>query len=270
MKHIVSVLCAAVLLAACSTANQISYLQDTESGYKPIRTEDLAIRLAPGDQVAIIVTCKDPTLTTLFNLPYIAQMIGSTGAGSAATSGQRVCSYLVDSEGNIDFPLAGKIKIAGHSREEVSEIVKNVLQDKNLIKDPVVTVEFVNLGVSVMGEVAHPGRFAISQDCLTVMDALALAGDLTITGRRDNVKLVREENGERKVYVLNLTRAEDVFRSPAFYIRQNDLLYVEPNPMRIRQASVNGNNVLSASFWISVASLAATITVVVTNVLRAK
>lgn len=264
--RIISFLFAAVLLTACSSVNQVSYLQDTESGYRPIRTEDLAIRLAPGDEVAIIVTCKDPTLTTLFNLPYLSQMIGSPATG--ASSSQRICAYMVDSEGNIDFPVAGKIKIAGHSREEVAEIVKDVLQEKNLVKDPVVTVEFMNLGVSVMGEVAHPGRFAIGQDGLTVLDALAMAGDLTITGKRENVKLVREENGERKVYVLDLTRAEDVFRSPAFYIRQNDLVYVEPNPMRARQATVNGNNLLSAPFWISVASLAATITVMVTNIVR--
>ncbi|MBQ7269432.1 MAG: polysaccharide export protein [Bacteroidales bacterium] len=267
-NRIVTLLCAALLMSACSTVNQVSYLQDAESGYKPVPTRDLAIRLVPGDQVAIIVTCKDPTLTTLFNLPYLSQMIGSTNQGAA--SGQRICTYLVDSEGNIDFPVAGKIKIAGHSREEVSEIVKNALQEKNLVKDPVVTVEFMNLGVSVMGEVARPGRFAIDQDGLTVLDALAMAGDLTITGKRENVKLIREENGVRQVYVLNLTRAEDVFRSPAFYIRQNDLVYVEPNPMRVRQATVNGNNLLSAPFWISVASLAATITVMVTNLVRSR
>jgi polysaccharide export outer membrane protein len=266
MKNsIVSVLCAAVVFAACSSVNQVSYLQDTESDYRPIRTEQLALRLAPGDEVSIVVTCKDPTLSSLFNLPYISQMIGSS---ASSTGGQRMSGYLIDTEGFIDFPVAGKIKIAGHTREEVSEIVKNVLQDRNLVKDPVVTVEYMNLGVSVMGEVAHPGRFALGQDGLTILDALAMAGDLTINGKRENVKVVREENGERKVYLLDLTRAEDVFRSPAFYVRQNDLVYVEPNKMRARQSTVNGNNVLSAPFWISVASLAATITVMVTNMVR--
>ena len=262
----VSLMCAAVMFAACSTVNQVSYLQDTEEGYHPIRTEVLALQLAPGDEVSIVVTCKDPALTSLFNLPYISQMIGSNSATGAG--GQRMSAYLIDSEGCIDFPVAGKIKIAGHTREEVCEIVKNVLQDRNLVKDPVVTVEFMNLGVSVMGEVAHPGRFALVQDGLTVLDALAMAGDLTINGKRENVKVVREENGERKVYLLDLTRAEDVFRSPAFYIHQNDLVYVEPNKMRARQSTVNGNNILSAPFWISVASLAATITVMVTNMVR--
>lgn len=267
MKNsIVSVLCAAVVFVACSSVNQVSYLQDTESDYHPIRTEQLALRLAPGDEVSIVVTCKDPTLTSLFNLPYISQMIGSNSQTSS--SGQRMSGYLIDSEGFIDFPVAGKIKIAGHTREEVSEIVKNVLQDRNLVKDPVVTVEYMNLGVSVMGEVAHPGRFALGQDGLTVLDALAMAGDLTITGKRENVKVVREENGERKVYVLDLTRAEDVFRSPAFYVRQNDLVYVEPNRMRARQSTVNGNNVLSASFWVSIASLTATITALVASLVR--
>ena len=267
MKNsIVSVLCAAVVFAACSSVNQVSYLQDTESDYRPIRTEQLALRMAPGDEVSIVVTCKDPTLTSLFNLPYISQMIGSSS--SSSSGGQRMSGYLIDTEGFIDFPVAGKIKIAGHTREEVSEIVKNVLQDRNLVKDPVVTVEYMNLGVSVMGEVARPGRFALGQDGLTILDALAMAGDLTINGKRENVKVVREENGERKVYLLDLTRAEDVFRSPAFYVRQNDLVYVEPNKMRARQSTVNGNNVLSAPFWISVASLAATITVMVTNMVR--
>ena len=265
--NIIPVLCAAVLCAACSSVNRVSYMQDTGSDYTPVKVEDLAIRLAPGDEVAIIVTCKDPTLTSLFNLPYLSQVIGQTSLAPTA-SGQRICGYLVDSEGFIDFPVAGKIRIEGHSREEVSEIIKNELQSRNLVKDPVVTVEFMNLGVSVMGEVAHPGRFALGQDGLTVLDALALAGDLTITGRRDNVRLVREENGVRNVYTMDLTKAAQLFKSPAFYIRQNDLIYVEPNAMRARQATINGNNLLSAPFWISVASLAATITVVVANLVR--
>ena len=260
-NRIVSLLCTVVLFSACASVKQISYLQDTESDYQPIRTENLALRLLPNDEVSIIVTCKDPTLTSLFNKPYISQMIGSNTAASGSAS--RISGYVIDSEGFVDFPVAGKIKVAGHTREEVSEIIKNVLQDRNLVKDPIVSVDFINLGVAVLGEVAHPGRFAISKDDLTILDVLAMAGDLTINGKRENVKLVRAENGERKVYLPNLTKAEALFRPPAFYVCQNDLVYVEPNRMRARQSMVNGNNLLNASFWISIASLATTITTMV-------
>lgn len=126
---------------------------------------------------------------------------------------------------------------------------------QNLVKDPVVTVEFLNVGFSVMGEVASPGRYDLNKDKINVLEALSLAGDMTIQGQRENVMLIREDKTGIHSYRLDMTNLSELAKSPAFYIRQGDVIYVEPNDVRKRQTTANGNNVLSASFWVSVASL---------------
>jgi polysaccharide export outer membrane protein len=160
----------------------------------------------------------------------------------------------------IDFPVIGKIKVAGMSREELSAHIKGLLIGGGLIKDPIVTVEYMNLTVSVLGEVNKPGRVYVDKDRITVIDAISMAGDLTIHGRRDRVMVMRVDGDDRITYTLDLRSAEGIYTSPAYYLRQGDVVYVSPNSMRSRQSTVNGNNVLSASFWISITSLVATIT----------
>jgi polysaccharide export outer membrane protein len=172
-------------------------------------------------------------------------------------------TYTVDSDGNIDFPVVGKLHIAGMNREQVAAYVKDQLVSKDYVKDAVVTVEYANLGYSVLGEVSKPGRFNIDKDRITILDAISAAGDLTIYGKRENILVQREENGERKFYRVNLNSGENLYSSPVYYLQQNDIIYVEPNTMRARQSNVNGNNVLSASFWVSLASLATTITALI-------
>ena len=168
-------------------------------------------------------------------------------------------SILVNSKD----PLLGHIHVAGMTREEIASYIKEELVSKNLVKDPVVTVEFMNLTVSVLGEVASPGRFNIDKDKLTLLDALSMAGDLTVYGKRENVLVQREENGKQTLYQVNLNSGYDLYASPVYYLQQNDIVYVEPNSMKARQATVNGNNVRSASFWMSLASLLTTITVLI-------
>ena len=171
--------------------------------------------------------------------------------------------YTINKDGNIDFPVLGHIHVAGMTREEIASYIKEELVSKNLVKDPVVTVEFMNLTVSVLGEVATPGRFNIDKDRLTLLDALSMAGDLTVYGKRENVLVQREENGKKTLYQVNLNSGYDLYASPVYYLQQNDIVYVEPNSMKARQATVNGNNVRSASFWMSLASLLTTITVLI-------
>lgn len=150
-------------------------------------------------------------------------------------------------------------------REEIAEYIKNELIKENLVKDPVVTVEFANLCISVLGEVNNPGRFSIDRDKLTVLDALSMAGDLTIYGNRSKVMVLRQEGDVQRVYGLNLTSGNHVYTSPAFYLQQNDVVYVEPNAVKARQSTVNGNNVRSTSFWISLASLLTSIGILIFN-----
>lgn len=254
-------------LVACSTPARITYFQDLrpgESEQQVVAATEIKVR--PGDKLSIIVNSRDPQLTQLFNLPYVTQQIGrgstSTSSSSNATS-QGVSGYTVDEQGMIDFPVLGKIEIAGKNREEIAAFIKEELLTKNLVKDPVVTVEYMNLCISVLGEVASPGRYSIDRDKVTLLDAISMAGDLTIYGKREKVLVLREENGVQRVYGVNLCSAEHLYTSPVYYLRQNDVVYVEPNNVRARQATVNGNNVRSTSFWISLASLLTTIAVLV-------
>ena len=164
----------------------------------------------------------------------------------------------LNSEGDIDFPIIGKIHVAGMDRWQVAQTVKNELETRNLLRDAVVTVEFMNFQVSVLGEVARPGTFNVSGDKISLLEALSLAGDMTIFGRRDNVQVSREENGNRHIYVVDL-RNSDLYKSPAYYLRQNDIIYVTPNKVRAGQSTINENNFRSVSFWTALASSALTI-----------
>ena len=135
----------------------------------------------------------------------------------------------MDSKGDIDFPVLGKLHVQDMTREEVAVYIKKELQSHDLIKDPVVTVEFMNLSVNVMGEVNRPGRYNIDKDHLTILDALSQAGDLTIYGKREKVLVLRNENGKQRVYGINLCSADHLYSSPVYYLQQNDVVYVEPN-----------------------------------------
>lgn len=263
--QVVLLILAAWGVTSCSTSSKITYFQDLRPGEsEQLVVAATEIKVRPGDKLSIIVNSRDPQLTQLFNLPYITQQIGriSTSAGSG-TAAQGISGYTVDEEGQIDFPVLGRIEIAGKNREEITAFIKSQLIDKNLVKDPVVTVEYMNLSVSVLGEVVNPGRYSIDRDKVTLLDAISMAGDLTIYGKREKVLVLREENGVQRVYGVNLCLAEHLYTSPVYYLQQNDVVYVEPNNVRARQATVNGNNVRSTSFWISLASLLTTIAVLV-------
>lgn len=251
---------------SCSAPSQVTYFQDLrpgESEQKVIAATEIKVR--PGDKLSIIVNSRDPQLTQLFNLPYVGQQIGQgvVTVNTVSNYSQGVSGYTVDEEGMIDFPVLGKIEIAGKNREEIAAFIKGELLAKNLVKDPVVTVEYMNLCISVLGEVTNPGRYSIDRDKVTILDAISMAGDLTIYGKREKVLVLREENGVQHVYGINLCSAEHLYTSPVYYLRQNDVVYVEPNNVRARQATVNGNNVRSTSFWISLASLLTTVAVLV-------
>lgn len=252
------------LLCSCATPKNITYLQGLEDGVANANISMKDIRIKPEDKISIVVNSKDPLLADLFNLPVISHRVGTgTSALSTMSNSQYVSYYTVAPDGCIDFPVLGEIHIAGMNRSEVAAYIKNRLVKEDLVKDPVVTVEYANTGISVLGEVLRPGRYDINRDRLNVLDALGLAGDLTIQGVRDNVLVLRDEDGKQIAYRLDLTDAESLFNSPAFYLQQNDIIYVEPNAVKKRQATVNGNNVLSASFWVSVASLLTSVAVLI-------
>ena len=260
---ILSLILMVLAAVSCSTPKEISYFQDLQPGVTELTiTDPVEIKVRPKDKLSILVNAQDPKLTNMFNLPIVSQQIGQESTGSSGTI-RGVSGYTVDSFGDINFPVLGKIRVEGMTREQIAEYLTGQLKEKELIKDPVVTVEFINLGVSVLGEVNNPGRIKIERDNMTILDALSEAGDLTIYGKREKVLVLRQENGRQRVYGVNLCSAEHIYSSPVYYLQQNDVVYVEPNDTKSRQSTVNGNTVRSTSFWISLASLITSIAVLI-------
>ncbi len=254
-RHILFLMAFAFLLGSCATPN-VAYFTDLDEGVTVEILKASQITIRPEDKISILVNSRDQQLTNLFNLPYVPKYMGNT---TYASNSQGVSGYTVDAKGNIDFPVLGELHVAGMTREEIAAYIKEELVSKNLVKDPVVTVDFLNLTVSVLGEVKNPGRYSITKDKVTLLDAISLAGDLTIYGKREEVTVLRDEDGKAVTYKVNLNSGVDLYESPVYYMQQNDLVYVVPNDARARQSTVNGNNVRSTSFWISIASLVATI-----------
>lgn len=253
---------ALLMLAGCSSSRKIVYFQDVGSGVRREGIAEVPVTVQPEDKISIVVNSKNPELAEMFNLPVITHRIGQP-MNSSYNYNQQMSSYTVDSNGNIDFPVLGEMHVAGLRREKIASYIKNELVRKNLVKDAVVIVEFMNMGVQVMGEVNKPGRFNIDRDHLTLLDVLGMAGDLTIYGKRENVLVIRKENGGETYYRVNLCDSKSLHASPAYYLRQNDMVYVEPNDVRARQSTLNGNNVRTASFWMSLASLLTTLGVLI-------
>ena len=268
MKRIrLIILSLAALLATACSAPKIAYLEDINSGQTVQIANVKNIRILPDDKISVLVNSRDPLLSNLFNLPYVTRQLGAIDNRSSYSQG--LSGYTVDTEGNIDFPVLGKVHVAGLTRSEIAAKIKGELEGQNLVKDPVVTVEFLNLTVSVLGEVQRPGRFSIDKDRVTILDAISMAGDLTIKGKRENVLVQRDVDGKTTLYRVDLTKGSELYASPVFYLQQNDVVYVEPNAMKARQATVNGNNVRSTAFWFSLVSvltsIATTVTVIVTK-----
>lgn len=268
MKRIIPVIVGAILVASCAAPAEISYFQDADSNSISMPVTVTHITLRPEDKIAILVNTSNDQLNSLYNLPVVTQRLGQISQSVSNTTSQAVSGYTLDANGDVDFPVLGRIHVGGMTRDEVAAYVKSQLIANNLAKDPVVTVEFMNLSIAVLGEVARPGRYAVEKDKITLPEALAMAGDLTIYGRRDNIKVMRIENGVQKSYRVNLCSAQDMVSSPVYYIQQDDYIYVDPNEVRARQSTVNGNNIRSTSFWISLSSLAASVATLVINARR--
>ena len=257
---IVSLAVALWLLAACNpqTYKQINYIQDVQRDTLRSMGVNQGIVIQPQDQLSIVVSSRTPELAVQFNLPTVSYQAGSeVFSGSGAN--MRLMGYVVNNDGDINFPVLGLLHVAGMTRWELQELIHGEIVSGVYIKDPIVTVEFMNFKISVLGEVTSPGTYSISGDKITIFQALALARDLTIYGKRDGVEVIREQNGQRKVYVLDL-RDSDIFKSPAYYLQQNDVVYVVPNSVRAGQSTINENYFKSASFWMSLASVGVTVT----------
>lgn len=253
-----------VFAVSCSSTKKVAYFQDAAPGSEFELPKVEVVKIGVADQLSISVNSKDPELASIFNLQIISHMQGTTS--TVGNSSNRVPFYTVDEYGYIDFPVLGRLHILGMTREQVAELIKQKIIAQHLIKDPVVIVEFAGMYVSVLGDVKSPGRFPLDKDKTTVLDVLSKAGDMNVTGIRNTVKVYREENGKQVCYNLDFTSAENIFTSPVYYMHQDDVVYVEPNKMKMRQSTVNGNTLMSVSFWISLSSfLTSVVSLVVLN-----
>lgn len=264
-----AIICLLCWLASCTTPGNVAYFQDADLIRGMALQQEQQLRLRPNDKINIIVNSADPLLTQQFNLYANTATGRSLGGGKtplttagnvSGGSSNLMLAYTVDEQGDINFPVLGKIAVAGKSRREVAEYIRRRLIERELVLDPVVTVEYVNLNVKVLGEVNHPGRIDILHDNYTILDAIADAGDLTINGQRENVMVMREVDGEDQTFVINLCSRQEMLSSPAYYLQQDDVVYVTPTPKRQREANSTGNTFNQPSVWISLASLLTTIT----------
>jgi len=245
------------LLFSCNTSKKIVYLQDSFDGVSEKAEPNLGIVIQPKDMLSIVVSSKTPELAAPFNLPLASYQAGSEITSSGGNS--RLLGYVVDNDGNIDFPTLGKLEVTGLTRWQLSDMIKQKLISDGQLKDPIITIEFMNFRVSVIGEVSSPGTYNVAGDRVTLFEALSLAGDLTIHGKRDNVSIIREKNNERTIHKVDL-RTKNLFNSPVYYLQQNDIVYVEPNKVKAGQSTINENNFKSVSLWMSMASFLITLT----------
>lgn len=263
MKNLVITL-VLLLFVSCNMQKDVIYMQDRVINTEVETIQGGEIRLKANDVISIVVTSKNPELSQIFNLPISRMYAGSTSTYGLTTSQGDILGYTIDENGCIDFPILGTIEIGDKTRLEVATYINKLIVDSGLLKDPIVTVDFINLKISILGEVSKPGQYSITRDKMTVLEALSMAGDLTITGERDGVFLTRKMDDKLITYQLDL-KSTDIYQSPAFYIQQDDMIYVEPNRMRSNQYTANGNTFSTSSFWISLASLLTTITVLIVN-----
>lgn len=247
-----------VLFVSCKAPSDIVYFQDLAPMSTLPQPSAEIIRVRPEDKLRIVVNSRDEKLSALFNLH-------SENGRVSASSERSLIYYTVADNGTIQFPVLGPIHVAGMTRLEIAEHIKSELLRQDMVQDPVITVEFANLTYSVLGEVHRPGRFAIDKDRVTILDAIGQAGDLLITGQRNDVKVIREVNGNVETYVLDLTKGQQLLQSPAYYLCQNDVVYVTPNKKSAFQSTQNGNTVRTTAFWTSLISLAVTVAVFFKN-----
>lgn len=252
----------AFLLASCSSYKSVPYLQNPEvvnefDGILPLYDATIM----PKDLLTITVNTTDPDAAAPFNLTVQTSI--NAARSSSLTQQPSLQQYLVNNEGTIDFPVLGRIKVGGLTKNEAEDLIREKLSDY-LNEVPIVTVRMANYKIAVLGEVARPGMFTVSNEKVNIFEALAMAGDLTIWGMRDNVKLIREDAiGKREIIMLNLNDAE-IVTGPYYYLQQNDILYVNPNKTKAKNSDIGQ----STSLWFSATSILVSIASLLVTILR--
>ena len=265
MKKFISFIFAMSLLLAitsCGSSKSVAYIQNSDSiAYDNSRFLYDA-KIMPKDQLTITVNTVNPEAALPFNL--LLQNAYTQGR-TLSTTGGTLMPYLVDNEGYINFPVVGRLKVGGLTKSECENLILDKIRPYMAeTENPVVTVRMSSYSVSVLGEVARPGSFQVAREKITILEALAQAGDLTIYGVRDKVKLIREDaTGKKEIHTLDLTTA-NIVNSPYYYLQQNDIVYVEPNKIKAQNSRVGSITTL----WVSATSILISVASLIVNVLK--
>ena len=253
-----------LLLMSCSSSKNVAYIQNSDT-VDFSRSEVLYdARIMPKDILMITVNTVNPEASAPFNLVVSASLRSGTG-NQGMSSNRALQTYLVDNDGCIEFPVVGTLKVGGLTKSECEQLIHDKIRRfLNAEENPIVTVRMSNYKISVLGEVSRPGMFTVGNEKINIFEALAQAGDLSIYGVRDRVKLIREdENGQKNVYTLNLNDAE-IINSPYYYLQQNDIIYVEPNKVKSRNSGIGQ----STSLWLTTTSILISLSSLLYNILK--
>ena len=265
MKKILNlVLFAAICLFfwSCGSSKHIAYFQNADSVNTDASKGLFDARIMPKDLLTITVSTTDPKAAMPFNLS-VTNTLNSTG--TLYTGAGSLQTYLVDNAGFINFPVVGQLRVGGMTKRECENYIREkILPYMSKTENPIVTVKMASFKVAVGGEVKSPGVYTVDQEKISVIEALARAGDLTIYGRRENVLLIREDStGKKTFHRLNLNDA-NLVNSPYYYLQQNDYVYVEPNKVQAQNSAIGS----SVTIWFSVLSVVTSVASLVVNVLR--
>jgi polysaccharide export outer membrane protein len=228
------ILIASLLLSSCSSTEKFALLQNT-AATDSIAKADFQAVLQPDDVLMIIISTDNPIVAQPYNLSAVNVASVSSEIGVMQ---QRQLNYQIDQEGTIQMPNLGTVKAAGKTRNELVEVIKELLVGK--ITNPVITIRILNYKISVQGEVNRPGTYPINSERVTLLEALSMAGDLTIYGKRDNILVIREDNGVKSFQKVDITKS-DFMNSPYYYLSQNDVIYVEPNKTKVNSSVIGPN-----------------------------
>lgn len=222
------------LMGSCASSEKFALLQNVTANSQS-KTADFQAVLQPDDLLMIIISTDNPIIAQPYNLSTVNVAGIETEIGIMQ---QRQLNYQIDQEGNIQMPNLGTVKAAGKTRNQLMVDINKLLEGK--IENPVITIRILNYKVSVQGEVNKPGTFTVATERITLLEALSMAGDLTIYGKRDNILIIREENGVKSFQKVDITKG-DFVDSPYYYLSQNDVVYVEPNKTRVNSSVVGPN-----------------------------
>jgi len=265
-NHLVSGLLAlmvAALLTACSSSKNVAYIQNSNWFNSDQSAYLYDARIMPKDVLTITVNTVNPEAAAPFNL--IVRSTLTSSSSLIGTSTGSLQTYLVSNDGTIEFPVLGTLGVGGLTKAECEKMIHDLLVPyMNVKENPVVTVRMANYKISVLGEVARPGMFTVSNEKINIFEALAQAGDLTIYGVRDQVKLIRESaDGKKEIFTLNLNDAS-IISSPYYYLQQNDIVYVEPNKVKARNSGIGQ----STSLWLTSTSILVSLASLLYNILK--